>query len=226
MTARPWKERPWLIVDTETTGFGNSATICELAAVVMQAGRVVVHRRGLFNPGQPIHPAASKVHGIWDNHVANSPLITDINPKTGKTPAQTIDALAAEHDVSCIVGYGVRYDLALMRRELGPIWHQVETGVGCIIDVLKVVRQKGVGADWKEGGQKLGPVAERLGIVHDEPGVMSRTHSAAWDCILTGRTLWHLRQHIHDDAHEAHAFCGVKPLEFQTPLDIAAGAQL
>jgi DNA polymerase III epsilon subunit-like protein len=54
--------------DTETTGLGVHARICDIA-VIAQDGTVLLDT--LVNPGEPIPEGASKVHGITDEMVAN-----------------------------------------------------------------------------------------------------------------------------------------------------------
>lgn len=189
-----WVFAPWMVVDIETTGFGREPKIIELSAVIMQHGRVIDRRGGLFNPGRPIDPRASSVHGIYDDDVKGRPRVDEPSGKTGKTPVQLLDAMCAEHDVAAIVAYnGLTSDLPILRRELGPRWFELEAGVGLIVDPLVIVRQ--VGESWRgEGRHKLSSVAERFRVLDPEPGIDPRTHSATWDAIVTGRVLWHLRE--------------------------------
>lgn len=199
---KSWHYGRWMIVDTETTGLDSADDPCgiiELGAVIMQEGRVVTTRSGVFNPGKPIHPKASEVHGITDAMVAKQPRITDRHPKTGRTPAEGLDALCAEHDVVAIVGYNViAFDLPIIRRELGARWCELESAVGLVVDPLVVVRLDAVGRFWPgKGRHKLTAVARRLGLDMPEPGLAQSTaHRAVWDCVLAGRVLWHLREHV------------------------------
>lgn len=199
-----WQFGRWLIVDTETTGLEDPA-IVELGAVIMQEGEVIDFRSGLYNPGKPIHPEAEKVHGITNEMVRARPRITDRNAKTGRTPAQGIDRLAAEHDVQAIVAYnGISFDFPLIRKELGQTWAEMEDAVGVVIDPLVVVRLESVGRFWKGPGRhKLTAVAERFQLTTADARFEARAHRAVWDCVLAGRILWHLREHVPLDALEA-----------------------
>lgn len=196
-----WLDRPWLILDTETTGL-DDAKIVELGAVVMREGRVLAHRAAMYNPGKPIDPRASEVHGITDAMVRGLPRINERDPRSGRLPVQGLDALAAEYDCRAIVGYNLlTFDLPILRRELGHRFDELEAGVGPVVDALVVVRLDSVGRFWKgQGRHKLTAVAERLGLTDPEPGMKSRAHRAAWDCVLCGRILWHLREHLPRDA--------------------------
>lgn len=218
--ASNWKMGSWLVIDTETTGLAG-ARIVELGAVIMREGEVIEHRCALFNPGKPIEPGASRVHGITDAHVAARPRITDRSPTTGRTPAEGLDALCAKHDVKAIVGYNLlAFDLPLLRAELGERWHELEAAIGCIVDPLVVVRLDDVGRFWKgQGRHKLTAVADKLRLTEPEPGMVAQAHRATWDCVLAGRILWRLRAHVLDDARDAHAFCATRGSQQQSDLD-------
>lgn len=218
--ASNWKSGSWLIIDTETTGLAG-AKIIELGAVIMREGQVVEHRCALYNPGKAIDPGATRVHGITDTHVAARPRITERSPKTGRTPAEGLDALCAEHDVKAIVGYNLlAFDLPLLRAELGDRWVELEAAIGCIVDPLVIVRLDDVGRMWKgQGRHKLTAVADKLRLTAPEPGMVAQAHRATWDCVLAGRILWRLRAHVPDDARDAHAFCATRGSQQRADLD-------
>ena len=198
--AESWVNASWLVLDTETTGL-TDAGIVELGAVVMRQGRVLTHRSALYNPGKPIEPGAAGVHGITDAMVAHRPRITDKDPRSGRLPAEGLDTLAAEYDCRALVGYNlIRFDLPILRRELGPRFVELEAGIGPTVDPLVVVRMDGVGARWSgKGRHKLTAVAARFGLDTPEPAMKSQAHRAVWDCVLAGRVLWHLREHLPTD---------------------------
>lgn len=73
------KDAPLAILDTETTGLGPTARVIEVAVVHMDfrsLPRVAFSAR--LNPGCPIEPGASAVHGITDADVADAPTFADI----------------------------------------------------------------------------------------------------------------------------------------------------
>lgn len=68
-------------LDTETTGLGPLARICDIA-VVAQDGTVLIET--LVNPGEPIPVAASNVHGITDEMVTSAPAWENIAESLGE----------------------------------------------------------------------------------------------------------------------------------------------
>lgn len=63
-----------IIFDTETTGVGPDAGVVEAAIVEVDDDLTVLcQHRSLINPGHPIPPGASGVHGIIDADVKDSP---------------------------------------------------------------------------------------------------------------------------------------------------------
>ena len=217
--ARPsnWKSGRWLVVDTETTGLGPDSQIVELGAVVMVEGKVVDRRNVLVNPGRPIDPGASAVHRIYDRHVAGLPRLRDPNPATGRSAAEGLCAMAAEADA--IVGYNlVSFDMPLLERSI-PQWSEAIAGLP-VLDALVTVRLDGVDQRPKSKGRhKLGAVADWLRLTEPEPGLRVQTHRAAWDCVLAGRILWHLRHHLPDAAADAHWVIATRGREQRDELD-------
>lgn len=66
--------RPLAFLDLETTGVQRSTDrIIELAVVILSPGGDVQERVRRFNPGIPIPPEATAVHGIRDADVAEEP---------------------------------------------------------------------------------------------------------------------------------------------------------
>lgn len=61
-----------IVIDTETTGTDlDKISICQLAAVMMDidSGRSITLMSNYCNPGRPIEPGATEVHGIKDEDV-------------------------------------------------------------------------------------------------------------------------------------------------------------
>lgn len=65
-------------LDTETTGIGDTDEIIELG-IIAPDGTVLFD--SLFRPLKPIHPDASRVNGILNEHVLNAPAWTDVYSK-------------------------------------------------------------------------------------------------------------------------------------------------
>lgn len=218
--ARPteveWKRGIWLVVDTETTGL-DVPDIVELGAVLMQEGRVIERRNVLLRPSKPIDPRASAVHGIYDRHVAGVPRLHDPHPATGRSAAEGLCAMAAR--AHAIVGYNnSTFDQPLLER-LIPDWAAACAGLP-LLDALVVVRLDGVDKRPRSKGRhKLAAVADWLRLTEPEPGLKVQAHRTAWDCVLAGRVLWHLREHVPDDATAAHALCAREGARQKAELD-------
>jgi DNA polymerase-3 subunit epsilon len=74
-----WDELPVVLIDTETTG-RDSATdrIVEIGLIIGQKGEVLARHNWLINPGIPIPEEVSKIHGIKDEDVKDSPSFADV----------------------------------------------------------------------------------------------------------------------------------------------------
>jgi len=66
---------PFVIFDTETTGLSLTARIIEIGAVKVYRGKIIKEFCSLANPGRPIPPRATEIHGITDEMVADAPSI-------------------------------------------------------------------------------------------------------------------------------------------------------
>ncbi len=69
-----------LAVDTETTGMNpdQGARLVEVAHVAVVNGTLAAEWSTLMNPGRPIPPDATRVHGIRDDMVAGAPGAADV----------------------------------------------------------------------------------------------------------------------------------------------------
>lgn len=103
----PPLERPCLGFDLETTHTNKDiARIVELGIEIMIPGEPTRHYRTRVNPGIPIPPGATKVHGITDEDVKGSP-----------TFAQLADNLLKGFAGADFAGYNIRFDLRIIARE-------------------------------------------------------------------------------------------------------------
>lgn len=85
-----------VFLDTETTGVGSDAEICDIA-VLASDGRVLLDT--LVRPKRPIPAEATRIHGIHDHHVAGALSWEQIYPRF-------VDATAQRH----VVVYNADYD--------------------------------------------------------------------------------------------------------------------
>lgn len=67
---RPWAEVPTIWIDTETTGVlpGHDRAV-QVAIARFEGGVLVDGHQSLVDPGIPIPPEATKIHGITDDQV-------------------------------------------------------------------------------------------------------------------------------------------------------------
>ena len=154
-------------LDTETTGLdpGLGHGLVEVAWVALDGGEIGETWSTLVNPGRPIPPDASAVHGITDLMVRDAPV-----------PA----GVAAELESRCagrtLVFHNAAFDLpflaALLRRGgRGPLLHPV-------VDTLGLARGL-----FDAGGNSLGALASRFRL---EP---ETAHRALGDARTTARLL-------------------------------------
>ena len=95
----------YVVLDIETTGIGEKHRIVELAAVKFKDNKVIDIFDTYVDPGIPIPPYATAIHGIRDADVAEAPTIYEIMPYFCKFIGK-LD----------IVGHNVRFDLDFLIR--------------------------------------------------------------------------------------------------------------
>ena len=122
--------RPLVALDAETTGRDPAADrLVELAAVKFLAGGsgpVTFHHR--LDPGVPIPPAATAVHGITDAQVAGCPKFSEI--------ADDLLAFLAGADLA---GFNAKtFDLPLLAAELRRCGRGLELKGVAVLDPLEV----------------------------------------------------------------------------------------
>lgn len=98
-----------VVIDTETTGLdARRARIVQIAAVVVSGGQVEEEAAlaTLVDPGSPIPPEATAIHGIASIDVAGQPRFSEI---------------AADLQRVCegrlVIGHSLAYDFAVLKRE-------------------------------------------------------------------------------------------------------------
>ncbi len=104
--------RPVVVLDLETTSKNvRSARIVALGlAKILPSGRCQVGSRRL-NPGAPISPGATEVHGLSNEDVAADPTFADIAQE-----------LAGFLDGCDLAGYGIRrFDFPVLREEFARL---------------------------------------------------------------------------------------------------------
>ena len=141
----------FVALDLETTGLDARTDLVVAAAVIPVVGGAP--RAGyvtLVNPGRPIPPTASAIHGITDAMVKAAPAIDEA--------LGHIDRVAGPH---LIVGHGVRFDIAILARERQARGRRPPANpILCTMRLAAVLNPA-----WGDVG--LDAVADRLGIQVD-----------------------------------------------------------
>ena len=98
-----------VVLDSETTGLdARKARLLQLAAVRLAGDRLLAEPRfdSLVDPGEPIPPASTDIHGIADADVAGAP-----------AAGEALAAFRAFAGEAVLIGHTVTFDLAILRRE-------------------------------------------------------------------------------------------------------------
>lgn len=97
------------VFDLETTGLSNRTDrIVEIGAVRYSRGEIAETMEELINPGIPIPPEVSAIHGIFDSHVENKPFIGEILPRFLKLI-----------EGSVLVAHNANFDVGFIKKALG-----------------------------------------------------------------------------------------------------------
>ena len=96
----------FVAIDFETTGLdANRDAAVSLAVVPFQGGEPTSGYETLVNPGRPIPPAATAIHGITDQMVAAAPPLGEV-----------LGEIERLFEGQVIVGHGVAFDLTVLER--------------------------------------------------------------------------------------------------------------
>ena len=167
-----WKKEPILYVDTETTGPDpDECRVVEIAMALMLENTVRWQCTWRVNPGCPIPPEASAVHGIWDEDVRDAPLFGDLTDVIGLIlDYRLCGAFNAPFDRTVIACEFVRSGITLDR----DFW------VDPLVLARNFITTRGSGIF------KLGNLCERLGVDLGEAA-----HTATADAVAAGKIAWH-----------------------------------
>lgn len=103
-------ESGFVAIDLETTGLDvRRDVVVAAAAIPFEGGQPRAGLVTLVNPGRPIPPPSTAIHGIDDAAVAGAPAIQDVLP--------AFDALCAGR---IVVGHDVDFDIAVLARARTP----------------------------------------------------------------------------------------------------------
>ncbi|MDT8286472.1 MAG: 3'-5' exonuclease [Elusimicrobiales bacterium] len=144
---KPLDEAVFSFLDVETTGLSPlSARVCEVAAVSFRGAERLGTLAELVNPGGPIPPVCSAIHGITDEMVRDSPSFAGVAPR-----------LLAMLENTVIVGHNADFDIRFLRAECGRVGLRFP-GLP-VVDTLSIARK-----NWKFQSNRLGNIAAELNI--------------------------------------------------------------
>lgn len=185
-----WAEMPIAVIDFETTGLdAANDRVVEMGIAVFERGELVESKSWLVNPEMPVPDAASAVHGITNEMLANAAKFADVLEEAlpmlvGRVPA----------------AYNAPFDRRFLRAEFARLGLDAPDGAHALndelawIDPLVWVRE----TQKYEKGKKLTDAARRLGID------MGNAHRADADATAAGRVMLELakRHRIPTDYQE------------------------
>lgn len=141
--------RALCFIDTETTGVETADRVIEFAACTLNPDGTRKQFCQRFNPGIPIPPAATEIHGITDADVANMSSFSEW--------AQRIHKGLTGRDIA---GYNVRFDISMVDEELRR--------VGLKLDLTGIHIVDAAGIFFKKEQRRLeDAVLKYCGRVHD-----------------------------------------------------------
>lgn len=162
------EEAVFTFVDVETTGLSpRAARVCEVAAISFRGADRVGTLAELVNPGLPIPPEVSKIHGITDAMVKDSPSFGGVAPR-----------LLAMLENSVIVAHNAEFDLGFLKAECDRVGLRFPKLH--VVDTLIIARK-----NWKFQSNRLGKIAEELNISNEG------WHRALSDVEMTRRIFDH-----------------------------------
>lgn len=170
-----WAKRPIAVFDLETTGLDHkTARIVTACAALLNPDGTVngPDVEWLANPGIPIPPEASAVHGITDE-VARSQ-----GDDLAKVVASIVETLAGYFANGIpVVAYNAPYDFTILRQHAEDFGIQWPSDPAPIIDPL-VLDKKLV--QFRKGKRRLEIVAGHYGVKLED------AHNATADAIAAG----------------------------------------
>jgi DNA polymerase III epsilon subunit family exonuclease len=162
------EEAVFTFIDVETTGLSpRAARVCEIAAVSFRGADRVAALSELVNPGVPIPPEVSKIHGITDAMVRDRPPF-----------AKFAWALADLLENSVIVAHNAEFDLDFLREEFKRVG--LKFPKRHVVDTLFIAR-----THWKFKSNRLGNIAAELNFSNEG------WHRALADVEMTRRIFEH-----------------------------------
>lgn len=190
----PWPPAALAPMDTETTSPNpEEARVVEISLVLIRPGAAPDIRTQIVNPGVPIPPEATKVHGIDDARAQAE----------GKPPADVLDLFVADMALALRAGLplviqNAPYDLTVLdrdcrRHDVPTLSDRLDGQIAPVLDPLVLDKRcikmrRRVSED--QGARCLKTLAQVYGVPWDD----ERAHGAEYDCMQAARVIWRMGQ--------------------------------
>ena len=143
-------EAVFTFIDVETTGLSpRAARVCEVAAISFRGADRLDTLAELINPGLPIPPEVTRIHGITDAMVMDSPSFGGVAPR-----------LLAMLENSVIVAHNAEFDLGFLTAEFERVGLRFPKLH--VVDTLAIARKS-----WKFKSNRLGNIAAELNFSNE-----------------------------------------------------------
>ncbi len=191
-------QRPLLAFDLETTGLDvENDRIVEICCIKLFLDNTRDLQTFRINPGKPIAPAATEVHGISDADVANEPTFAALAPQ--------LFSLFSECDFT---GYNIeRFDLPLLTREFARVGMVLQSSTAQVVDAFTIFQRK-------EPRDLATAYRFYCGKVLDRAHSAEADASAALDILLAQVQRY---DDLARDAAGLHKFCHAKKPDWLDP---------
>lgn len=173
-----WDDLPIAMLDVETTGLESlTDRVIELGIVVGRRGEIIAQQNWMINPGRPINPEASAVHGITDADVADKPPFEAVAHEIAELLTRVVPA-----------AYNAPFDRGFLHAEFGRVVDKPAVVPPALrkevewVDPLVWARE----IHREEKSRTLANVAARLGIT------LENAHRASDDAQAALRVLYAL----------------------------------
>ncbi len=161
-------EAVFTFIDVETTGLSpRAARVCEVAAISFRGSDRLDTLAELINPGLPIPPEVTRIHGITDAMVKDSPSFGGVAPR-----------LLAMLENSVIVAHNAEFDLGFLTAEFERVGLRFPKLH--VVDTLAIARK-----NWKFKSNRLGNIAAELNFSNEN------WHRALSDVEMTRKLFEH-----------------------------------
>jgi len=114
------------VIDTETTGFGKTDRLVEVAVVLVEGNEIIQEWETLINPERDI--SNSNIHGITSEVVSLAPTFAEIDSEFSRLIHGSI-----------MVAHNISFDQRMLEQEYSKVKKQVDLGMGfCTLQATKL----------------------------------------------------------------------------------------